>query len=339
MSPRPPVGTQAPPLGRRELLSLLLLAGCARAAHPAAALAPESLALDRAADLAPAAGLSFLLDARLRELFASPALIPALALVLPAARLDAFAMRHGGVDLRSVQELAIAGYPEATLAIARVVLDPARVERAFIARAFSVEGRALEGPIIRTWGTVGGSRQQLAILGHEAVALEQGRFGPLRAAEYFARRRLKRSRPALRTEPLAQVAALLGDAPLLAFAPGPFVGGAGRGLAGLLAGATAVGGAATPGERDPDGAVAFRFVVTGAWGADAPAATDRLRAAFDVLANDPLGRLLGAHRPIEAPHVSGDAEGVRLDVTLDALLLGKGLSDATGATMEEVMRF
>ena len=112
----------------------------------------------------------------------------------------------------------------------------------------------------------------------------------------------------------------------------------GRGLGGLLAAATAAAGAATPLERDSDGALALRFVITGAWGDDAPAAAERLRAAFQVLGSDPLGRLLGVDRPLEAPRASGDAEALRLDVTIDALALGKGLRDATSATVEEVMR-
>jgi hypothetical protein len=324
---------------RRELLALLALAACGGKAPPVTpAAVPDTLALGSAVDLVPAAGLIWLVDARLRELFASGALIPALALVLPASRLDAFAHRHGGIDLRSATELAIAGYPEATLAVARAVLDPVRVEGAFAARAVSVEGRAVEGSVVRTWGAVGSGRQQIAILGREAIALEQGRFGPLRAAEYFAQGRLKRARPALQAEPLAQAAALLGDAPLRAFAPGPFEGAMARGLGGLLAAATSVGAAATPVDRDPDGALALRFVVTGAWGADAAAAADRLRAAFDVLASDPLGRLMGVDRPLEGARASGDAEALRLDVTVDALSLGKGLRDATGATVEEVMR-
>ncbi len=328
---------------RRELLALLsasaALSACGGGVAPAAsAPLPEPLALGTAVDLVPAAGLVWLVDGRLRELFSSGALIPAIALVLPASRLDAFAHRHGGIDLRSATELAIAGYPQATLAVARAVLDPARVEGAFAARAVSVEGRAVEGSVVRTWGTVGSARQQIAILGREAIALEQGRFGPLRAAQYFAQGRHKRARPALLAEPLARAAALLGDAPLRAFAPGPFEGATARGLGGLLAAATAVGGAATPVDRDPGGALAVRFVVTGAWGADAAAAAERLRAAFDVLASDPLGRLMGVDRPLEGPRTSSDSEALRLDVTVDALALGKGLRDATSATVDEVMQ-
>jgi hypothetical protein len=327
-------------LGRRQLLAALLATSACGGSRPlpASPPPPEPLVLDPAADLLPAPGLVWLLDARLRELFVTPAIAAALALVLPPTRLDAFAKHHGGVDLRSVGELALASYGDSTLSVARVVLDPKRVESAFASRALAVEGRAEEGSVVRTWGSVGGSRQQLAILGREAIVLEQGAFGHLRAAELFARGKLKRAFPALLVEPLARVAQLLGDAPLRAFAPGPFEGELSKGLGGLLAGATAVGGAALPREHDPDGALALRFVVTGAWGSDAGEAAKRLKAAFDVLGNDPLGRLMGVDRPLEGPVAYGEAEALRLEVTVDALGVATGLRDATGATIEEVMK-
>jgi hypothetical protein len=323
---------------RREALALLLLplpAACGGRAAPASepVVAP-ALTVSPAVDLVPAAGLVWLVDARLRELFSSATLMPALARVLPEERLDAFAKRHGGVDLRQMTELTLAGYADAVLAVADQVVDPGRVEAAFVARALGVEGRAEDGPVVRTWGTVGNVRQQLAILGREGVALEQGRFGPLRAAEAFARGKLRRALPALRAEPLAKAAALLGDAPLRAFAPGPFEGSWGKGLGGLLAATTAAGAAATPRERVLD----FRFVLTGAWGADAAAAATRFEAAFQLLAADPLGRLMGVDRPVVPAAATGDAEALHLQVSLDAEQLGRGLHDATDATIEEVMR-
>lgn len=308
---------------------------------PSAASAPApSLALDSAVGLVPAAGLTWLLDLRTRELLASSALIPALALALPRERLDAFARHHGGVDLRSATELALASYPDTLLAVARAVLDPGRVEAAFVSRAVTVEGRGVDaaGAIVRTWGAVGHEREQLAVLGREGVALEVGRFGPLRAVEAFAQRKLKRALPALEAEPLASVASLLGDAPARAFAPGPFTGAWAEGLGGLLRAATAVGASATPLEHDAGGALAFHVVVTGAWGDDATAAAERLRAAADVLASDPLGRLLGADQPLASPTVAGEPGALHLRMTLDALRLGRGLRDVTEATMDEFMR-
>jgi hypothetical protein len=328
-------------IGRREALATLgaLLAACGgRAASAPAGPPPEELKTSPVVDLVAAPGLVWVLDARLRELLASPVLVPAVAMLVPEARFDAFAARNGGVDLRQAGELAIATYDDSTLAIARVILDPARVEAAFAARAVAVEGRAVEGTVTRTWGSVGSTREQIAILGREAVALERGQLGPLRAAEYFARGKLHRALPALRAEPLARAVALLGDAPLRGFAPGPFRDDWAAGLGGLLRATTAVAVSATPADHPPSGALSFQVVLTGAWGADAQAGANRLRAAFDLLANDPLGRLMGVDHPLDGPRVSGDPDALRLSVALDPLVLAGGLHAATDASVEEVMR-
>ncbi len=324
---------------RREALALLLLSACGGGAKAPPASAPgPSLKLSPAVALVPAAGLSWLVEARPRELLAHPALLLAVARIAPDERWDAFTRRHGGVDLRAATELVVAGFPETVLSIALAFVDPARVEAAFRARALAVDARAVEGGVVRAWGTVGMAREQVAIFGHEGVALEQGRFGPLRAAEYFAEGKLHRARPALGADPLARAASLLGDAPLRAFAPGPFEGGWARGLGGLLRAATAVAGSVTPEDHAPHGALGLRVVLTGAWGDDALAAAERLRAGVDVLTSDPLCRLLGLDRPLDGPRIRAGSDALSLEITLDPRALGEGLHTATGAAIDEVMR-
>jgi hypothetical protein len=291
---------------------------------------------------------------RPRELFASPALIPAIGLLIPEARFDAFAARHGGVDLRQVQDLAIAAYPEKTLAVARVPADPARVEAAFGARALAVEGRAASRGVTRLWGSIGSEREEIAIFGRTAVGLERGsaasndRPSPLKAAILFAERRLARAKPALEAEPLAEAANKLGSAPLRAFAPGPFEGAWAKGLGGLLGATTAVAAAAWPTapsapstSRRADETVPLRVEVllTGAWGPDAEAAGQRLKAAFDVLATDPLGRLSRVDQPLAGPRLTTAAGELRLSVTLDAMALARGLHDVTSGAVSEVMAY
>ncbi|HEY8089365.1 MAG TPA: hypothetical protein VIF09_16005, partial [Polyangiaceae bacterium] len=263
------------------------------------------------------------------------------ALVLPSERFDAFAASHGGLDLRRCEELAVAGFGDTALAVARSRFEPALVEAAFTKGALAVEGRAVEGGVVRFWGSVGGEREQIALLGGEGIAVERGRLGPLRAALYFAGGKLKRARPALRAEPLASAAALLGDAPVRAFAPGPFAGEWSAGLGGLLRAATALGLAVTAEPRPGagEGALRARAVLCGAWGGDAPAAAQRLGAAFQLLARDPLGRLLGLDHPLEEPRVSGQPEALRLDVLLDPLVLARGIHAATDAKIAEVMTY
>lgn len=328
---------------RREALALLgalvpAVACAEQLSAPPEVARPAPLRLEPIADLVPAAALLWLVEARAAELLGDRDLAPALALVLPPERFDAFAEGHGGVDLRRASQLVIAGYKGVTLAIARTPLQPRRVETAFAARAVAVEGRALEGAVTRFWGSLGGNREQVALFGSDAVGLERGHFGPLRAAIYFAQGKLKRALPALRANPLARVAALLGDAPLRAFAPGPFTEEWATGLGGLLRATTAMAASATP-TSWPTGAAALRVhaVLAGAWGVDASTAAARLGAAFQLLANDSLGRLLGLDRPLEEPRVSGDPDALRLELMLDATALARGVRAATDATIRDVM--
>jgi hypothetical protein len=326
-------------IGRRDTLAALgalVVTACGGSRGQGAEAPPSGppLLLDPIVDLVPGAALVWLVHARMRDLLMSPVLIPGVALLAPEARFDAFASRHGGVDLRQTSELAVATFPDATLGLARLVVDPRRVESAFAARATNVEGRAVEHGVTRFWGQVGEQREQVAVFGVEAVGLESGRLGPLRAAEYFARGKLKRVKPALHADPLAQAAAELGDAPLRAFAPGPFAGEWSAGLGGLLGAAAAAAASLTP---LPAGSVAVRVVLTGAWGADGPAAAARLAAAFGVLAEDPLGRLTGLDRPLDGPRTVGRPDALVLDVALDPTALARGLRDVTDAAIPEIM--
>jgi hypothetical protein len=340
-------------------------AACGRTSAPPAVQRPRppTLKLDPLVDLVPAAGLSWLVQMRPRELVHSPLIAPAIDVVVPEERFVGFALRHGGVDLRQVSELVVAGFPETTLSLARVPVSEGPVSSWFAARAAPVEGRAVEGDVTRYWGSVGASREQLAVLGGEGVAVEHGHLGPLRAALYFAEGKLKRALPALQTDPLARAAALLdadGPAPVRAFRPGPFEGEWAAGLGGLLRVTTAMAGAARPrlwqssasvrrtaeeggpaGDAGADGTGALwvTLVLVGSWGEQAQAAAERLAAAARVLADDPLGRLLGLDHPLEGPRVSGNLDSVRLDVTLDALALGRGVKAATGATMAEILAY
>jgi hypothetical protein len=303
-------------------------------------------------DLAPAAGVVWLVDARPRDLLAIPEMAAHVRLLVPDDRFDAFAKRHGGVDLRQLSELEIVGYRAATLFLARGVFDPSKVERAFAARA-KTDGRAIDrqsdplGTIVRTWGTVNAQREQIAIFGHEAIGLEIGRFGPLRAAEFFAEEKLKKSSPALRASPLARAAELAGAAPLRMFAPGPFEGDASRALGGLLRASTAIAIAVTilppakaePGD-EPSARLAIRVVLLGDWKEDAMAASSRLTAAIHTFSESALGRLMGLDHPAAEPKVrliADDALGAEL--TLSALDVVRGLQMATGSGAEDVLLY
>jgi len=323
-----------------------LVIGCGHAPEPIAAPPPVPLHLEPLADLAPAASLSWLVDVHPRALVLDARLAVPLARVFPDERMKAFARVSGGVDLREADAVVVASYPSAILLLGHQFVDPKRVETAFRARVITLEGRVVEGlpadpraAITRLWGPTGTEREQIAIFGVNAVGLERGRFGPLRAAELFAEGKLKRASPALHAPPLSRVAELLGEAPLRGFAPGPFEGELSRAAGGLLGATTAVGGAAHVVEGAPgqSAALAIHVVFLGAWGAEAGAAAERLRAVFDVAAASSIGRLLGIAHCRAGPAVAGSAEALTLDFTLDATVLAEGLRAATGAEVSEIM--
>jgi hypothetical protein len=347
---------------RRQLLGALLgglgHAACARAAPVASPPATPALALDPLVDLVPAAGLAWLLDLRPQAIAADSTLDALLAASLPDDRFDGFAERHG-FDVRLADELVVAGVNTAsgpsTLGLARAPVDPARIEAAFTRRSRAVEGRAVEHGVTRFWGTVADEREQVALFGDRAVGMERGNLGPLRTAAYFAQGRLRRALPALRTSPLEGAAKALGDdqAPLRFFLPGPFEGTLAGALGGLLAGSTALAvtvrstpapgsapaPAPTPAPAPAPMLVGVRLVLTGGWGADAPAAADRLLAAFQALGVDPLARLTGLDRPRIDPTVRGEPDALRLDVSLDPVRMIAGVRAAMSAQAAEIMAF
>ncbi len=336
-------------ISRRRALSALLssvlggafalggLNGCASAPKPQPAQPDQDLVTNR--DLlacVSGSGLRWVVRAKLREIAAAPELAGALAEIFPEARLSAFAEAHGGVDLRQMKELVVADYGDATLYAARGVFDPARIEAA-LQRRGEVEGRAvdlLHPPIMRTFGNVGDTRVQLATFGREAVALEAGRFGPLRAFEAFSEGKLKRSRPAIAQEPLVGLEMRLPPGELYALAPGPFEGEWKGALGGLLGACTGAGlSVALAGKT-----LRVRLVLLGAFGNDAPAAAERLSAATNVICHNALGRLLGLDAPAEPPTVSGAADALTWGAAFQVDKLGGGIHTALDAHISEIMR-
>ena len=129
---------------------------------------------------------------------------------------------------------------------------------------------------------------------------------------------------------------LLGDAPVRVLAPGPFEGEIAHALGGLIRASTAV--AASARFAGGPAKIAVRVVLTGAWGKDAPAASERLAAAVHVVSESAFGRLLGLHQPLVAPQVRGTEDALVVDVTIDGLLLARGLHDALDAEIGDIMR-
>ncbi len=359
--------------------ALLACGGAADTANGASSAAGPPLHLAPATDLAQGADLSWLIDLAPRAIAAQPDLLPAVDALMPAAQIRALAERYGGVDPLSLGELVIASYANASagangsagakggettlyLALAPGAVAPEKIETSFRARADAVEGRALDrdtstNGIVRMWGTVRGERVQVASFGRDAAALEVGRFGPLRVAELFAEERLKRAVPALRVGPLARASDLLrdpaavtamatgaataepADAPIRAFALGPFEGESAKGFGGLLAASTAAAVSAQPVILNGRSAVACTLVLTGGWGAKAGEAAERLRAAFGALSATGLARLAGFDHPLTPVQVEGMPDALRLTVALDPVALARGARAAMGAEISEIMSY
>lgn len=320
------------------LLSAIVL-GCGHA--PPRPPKPPSipLHLEPACELAPSAGLAWIVDIKPRAIAEIPDLIPAIALVLPEERLRLFTAAHGGIDLRQTKDLCVARYKDALLSIVRVPLDGERVAAAFESRSAKPAPRTLLAPnprVLRMLGEFDAVPEQLIVFGNEAAALEQGKPGPLRAAEAFAFGKLKRASPALRGAALLHAVDVLGDAPVRVFAPGPFEGETADGLGGLLRAATAVGGSVRWAGTGTN--LAVRVVITGAWGDDASAASERLGAAAHVLSESSAGHLFGIHNPIEEPHVHVEPDALVLDATIDGAALARGIHDAVDAEVADIMR-
>jgi hypothetical protein len=171
--------------GRRGFLlgcagALVACGGAPREPAPPPEL---TLALTPVADLLPAPRLEWLVELRCREAWSHPGLRAAIRMVIPDERLAGFAVTHGGVDLREIDELAIAGYAPAagpsgnTVVVARTMLDPARVEAAFT-REVDVQGRAsthpdARHPLVRVWGLAASEPRSLVLFGRRAVLLER----------------------------------------------------------------------------------------------------------------------------------------------------------------------
>ena len=331
------------PEGVRRLALAAIVATvltCGPKTPPAPPLPPPvPLHLAPACDLAPAAGLEWIIDAKPRTIAAIPDLIPVIARVIAEERFRAYSLGHGGIDPRQVQDLCIAKYRDTALTIARTPFDPAKVATAFDERSTKPLERTtlVPNPIVtRLSGAVNADAERVTLFGREVVALEQGKAGPLRAAEAFAQQKLKRASPALKSTALARATEILGDAPVRVLAPGPFEGQAAHGLGGLLRATTAV--AASAKFAGPPAKIAVRIVLMGAWEKDAPVAAERFGAALHVVTDSAVGRLFGVDHPLEGPAVRGTAEALILDATVDGTALARGLHEALDADIAEIMK-
>jgi hypothetical protein len=305
----------------------------APASKPSPARADPPLHEGPLTDYIPAAGLRWMVVGSPRALARHPSLAPAIALLLPKERLDAFA-RGSGVDLRQVDAALAAGFDYSTLYVVAPP-EPASVEARFRERLVSEPVQARPHPqITRLTGIVGQTPQTLVRVEERLVAVAVGSALPARIVELFALRKLRKSRPALSGSALSSLPSELERAPLRFYAPGPFGAEWTRGARGLLAAATAVGVVASP---QPGGRVQVRVVVAGDWSGAVHEAASALQAVWDDLSQSGTGKLLGLNEPVSGPVIEPAENLLELRVELDALTLARGLRAAVEADVWEIL--
>jgi hypothetical protein len=270
---------------------------------------------------------------RPRELARNASLAPALSLLLPRERLDAF--EHGsGVDLRNVDHGLVAGFDFATLYVVEPN-DSATMEERFRARLVSEPVEARPHPeLVRVTGLVGQTPHTLVRVESRLVAVSVGSALPARVVELFARKKLQKSPPALAGSALSTLPADLERAPLRFYAPGPFGGEWTSGARGLLSAALALAVVAKPLDG---GKLQVRILVTGDWERSGTDGASALLAAWEDLAASGTGRLVGLNEPASPPRIDVQPQRLELSVELDALTLARGLRAAVEADVWEIL--
>jgi hypothetical protein len=331
----PPSQPRSAALGALLAWSSIAIACGGRSQTAAAAPAKPVAALHQGplTDYVAAAGLRWLVVGRPRELAENAAFVEALSPLFSQKRLQAFT-ETTGVDLRKTPSALAAGYDFGTLYIAETPSQNERVQALFAERL--LHGAIVRRPhpsLHRVSGTIGTTPQTLVRIDRQLIAVAVGDPTPARVVEAYARRRLERSPTALRGSSLASLPPQLGREPVRLYAPGPFEGAWQTAARGLLGGATAVGVGMRPVEGRRLQVVIF---VAGAWG-PVPDAAERLKGAWEDLAQSALGSLLGLGAVRGAPAIESTTDLLSARLELDLAPLVRGLHTAVAGDTWEIL--
>jgi len=294
------------------------------------------LLLDPLEDLAPAAGLEWIVIASPREILASPALQPELGKLFPEFRFEAF-HKSSAIDLRKAHRVVVASYHGSTLFVIGGVADPVEAERRFRQRLMRdiVRTEHREDVVQVAGRLANGEVRALAALLPDVVVIESGGTKYTKAVCLHALGKLKRSAPALQAPGMPGLVERLGKAPIRGFAPGPFQGEWEKGLHGLLGAATGAAGAV---RITPVGTLQASFAVAGDWGDRAEAASLRLEHSWNDLASSGFGRLTDLEKPVRPALPTHAPDAASLTVEVDAHRFLEGLRAAVSARIEEIMQ-
>jgi hypothetical protein len=320
---------------RWALVGAWALAACGSPAPapraPSPAPAPQ-LHRGPLTDYVAAAGLRWMVLVRPRELWAAPDVARALGPLFPTERLAAFEARNG-VGLAALPSALVAGYDYGTLYLGELALGQPTVERLFQERL--LPGARVQRPapgLVTIAGSSGPTPTLLVSAESAFVGVSVDDPTPGKVAAAYARNRLK-SPPALRGAALSTLPAELSRAPLAAWAAGPFDDTTLGGAHGLLAATLAIGATATPSGDE----LRVFVALSGDWSEAPEEVAARLSATMRDLETSRVGRLIGLDRPIAEPTVSVGKELATVSVRYRTSVIGKGLYDAVGAQVREMM--
>lgn len=259
----------------------------------------------------------------------------ALSPVISTERLDAY-RDATGVDLRTLGSAVVAGFDLGTLYLAETPEKIEPIEFAFRERLVAEVKTRNPHPRLRSLtGVVGRTPQSLLLYEDHLIAASVGDPTLIKIVEAFVRRKLKRSVPALEGASLSRLADFSLQAPLRFLVPGPFEGRWMLGAEGLLAAADCVGVAATPIAANR---VSLSVAIEGPWETTREvAAAERLRVAWEDLAQSSTGKLFGLQAPASPPTIENSPTRVSLTTELELAPIVAGLHAAVAADVWEML--
>jgi hypothetical protein len=278
----------------------------------------------------PAAGLRWLCVAQPQRIFRDSALRALALSVLDADRLDAFTMLSG-IDLRTLEAGAIAGYDLGTLYVAALHAPDGGTARARFQERLS-HGAQVKQPqpkLYRLFGTRAGEPLALVSVDDRLLAVAAGDPSLARVAEAYAMRRLK-SPTALHGAALSALPEAPSNALAVVYFPGPFSGEWARAAYGLLGNTQALDVAV-------ESAASENLRITLAMVGDFPIGDERskLERAWTDLQASSTGQLFGLEQ-MKKVSIVADLHHLTWSGEVPAAALAAGLRAATVANVPEM---
>lgn len=330
-------------LRRRDLVlgSLGVLgSGCEPAAVPKTPQ-PEPVPHKELDELAPTAGLEWVVRTRPREIAAIPWLIPAILEIVPEANQSALQGRLGFDPRQCLEAIFVSYGPALSGCQAQLVrhnADPALLEKKFLERLTSDIQRSIDHPeVIRLRGKVGKKFLALTLIGKTIAVyddLDADEDGVARIAALYALGKMTKAKTIRNDLLLASTTERFGDAPVITVAPGPFVDEWKSAARGLLEVADAIGVSLSPASTE---AVRISGAIRGDFGEDGSKAADLLRESWEDVGASQMGRILGFHDASE-PVAAGTRDVITLNVMVDPMRAARGLRALLEQDLPAIMK-